>query len=124
MGAFLTEMIGDRISSVMIFVFMAVAPLTGFVVGWAVKFRYVSQSGDESQKLRVKAQFWSTMAFIVAFVSSLLLIFILLIMVESQNLFPENVIEPIAYVLSMLILAASVLIGYNTKKRVYRNFGL
>lgn len=123
-GAFLSEMMGDRVRDVMMFAFMFAAPVTGFVIGWWVKFHYAGQSDDETVKIRIKAQFWSTMAFVIAFVSSLLLILILLIMVESQSLFPENVIDPIAYLLSMLILVASLLIAYNTKKRVYRNFGL
>lgn len=123
-GAFLSEMIGDSIRAVMMFAFVLIAPLTDFVIGWWVKFRYAGKADDDRVKIRIKAQFWSTMAFVIAFVSSLLLILILLIMVESQNLFPENVIDPIAYLLSMLILVASLLIAYNTKKRVYRNFGL
>ena len=64
------------------------------------------------------------MAFIVAFVSSLLLIFILLIMLESQNLLPAEVASPITFILAILISVSSVLIAINTKKRVYRNFGL
>lgn len=101
--------------------FAFLAPILGFSVGWYLKFKYVSKNEDDSQLSRIKAQFWGAMAFILSFVISLLLIFMILIKLENTVL-PESVSDPIVFTLSMSIMGVSLYIANNSKKRIYRNF--
>lgn len=103
-------------------ILVIIPPIAGFIVGWSMKFHYARQHDEESLSIRIKAQFWGAMAFVVAFVISLLLIFISLISLENSDFLPESLAEPITFTITMLILAISFWIANNTKNRIYRNF--
>lgn len=105
-------------------ILVVIPPISGFIVGWSMKFHYAKQHDEEALSIRIKAQFWGAMAFLVAFIISLLSIFISLIVLESKDFLPETLAEPIIFTISMLILAISFWIANNTKKRIYRNFDL
>lgn len=114
---------GKEIPRNMVMVILVVIPpISGFIVGWSMKFHYARQQDDEALSVRMKAQFWGAMAFLVAFIISLLLIFISLITLESNDFLPESLAEPITFTIAMLILAISLWIANNTKNRIYRNF--
>ena len=87
-----------------------------------MKFHYVRKQDDEALTLRIKAQFWGALAFMVAFVISILLIMMTLIIMENNQLLPDNLADPITVVISLLILVISFWIANNTKNRVNRNF--
>ncbi len=97
-------------------------PVIGFIVGWWIKFRYAKKQDDEALSLRIKGQFWGVIAFMVAFVISLLLILITLIIMETNQFLPDTLADPIVFLFSMLILAISFWIANNTKNRIYQNF--
>jgi|GEM_PF-2089687 len=98
------------------------APLTGFCIGWYIKLTYVKKQGDDDQYLRIKAQFWGAMAFVISLIVSLLLILMILIKLENSFL-PDSLPEPIVFALSISILGLCLYIANQNKKRVYRNFG-
>lgn len=97
-------------------------PTIGVLIGWWVKFHYVSTEGDEDQLLRVRTQLWGTLAFCFAFAISLLLLLIVGIMFEQNNTLPDNVADPIAYFLAIVFMVISTAIAWNTKQRIVRNF--
>lgn len=97
-------------------------PIIGFCVGWYIKFRYVNKGDDDSQHLRIQAQFWGAVAFLTSFIISLLLIMMILIKLEDSVL-PKSASQPIIFILSMTIMGISLWIANNTRKRIYRNFG-
>ena len=96
--------------------------ISGFIIGWWLKFRYAKKQDDEALTLRIKAQFWGAMAFMVAFVISILLIMMTLIIMENNQFLPDSLAEPITFTISLLILAISLWVANNTKNRIYRNF--
>jgi len=111
----------ENIRNLAMITFTIIAPLIGFSVGWYLKFRYVSKEENENQLLRIKAQFWGAMAFLISFIVSILLIMMLLIQLE--NMLPESAPDPIIFLISMSIIGISLFIANNAKKRIYRNFG-
>ncbi len=97
-------------------------PIIGFWVGWYIKFRYVNKEEDDTQRLRIKAQFWGAVAFLISFIISLLLIMMILIKLEDSVL-PDSLPQPVIFILSMTIIGIGLWIANNTRKRIYRNFG-
>lgn len=112
----------ENINNIAMIIFTIFAPLTGFFIGWYFKFRYVNKKGDDDQRLRIKAQYWGAIAFLITVVLSLLLILMILIKLENSVL-PESLPQPIIFALSMSIMAVSLYIANSSRKRIYRNFG-
>lgn len=100
------------------------APITGFVFGWWRKWSWTKTNGSEEQFDHVRAQFWATLGFVTAFVLSLLLILILLIMLEQDALLPQTLPDAVTFLISGAILVMGVAIGWNTRNRILRNFGM
>ncbi len=97
--------------------------IIGMIIGWVIKWWWAKKNGTDEQRVRVRAQFWSTMGFIVALITSLLTILIALIILETNQQIPQTLPDWIIFLISMTILLIGVGIAWNTRQRILRNFG-
>ena len=110
----------DNLRNLTMITIMILVPIMGFSSGWYLKFKYVSKQNDANLILRIKAQFWSAMAFFISLIVSLLLI--LMILIKLENILPESLPQPIISIISMCIMGISLFIANYNRKRVLRNF--
>lgn len=113
---------GNMIRTVSILSFTVFTPIIGFLLGWWRKWDWTKHKGTEEQFQDVRALFWATLGFLVAFILSLFLILIWLIMLEQDALLPQSLPDPIIFTISSIILIIGVMIGWNTRNRILRNF--